>query len=62
MGDELLTYARELVQRADQDEDERARQKAEFMRDFEALPLMLRLRVLRMMCRRAFGTDGPGDD
>ena len=60
MADPLLTFARDLVQR-DENQDERARRDAQFRRDLQELPLDLQLHVLRMMVRRVFGRNQPTD-
>lgn len=62
MTGELIEFARALIERADQDQGDQARLKAQFMRDFEALPLSLRMRVLREMGRAVFGRSRPIDD
>ena len=59
MADELLAYARDLVQR-DENQDERARRDAQFRRDLQELPLDLQLHLLRMMVRRVFGPTEDG--
>ena len=59
MADELLDYARDLVQR-DENQDERARRDAQFRRDLQELPLDLQLHLLRMMVCRVFGPTEDG--